>query len=320
MEKVHIMMATYNGEKYLREQLDSIIDQTYKNWVLYISDDRSTDNTVNIIQEYCLNYPDKIILLDYKIKKGGASSNFSYLFNNVDSADYYMFSDQDDKWKPNKIEKSIKTIKAMKKSGLKNNLVYCDAELVDGNMNSMGTTFIKNNNLVFKEDNRASILIYNFAAGAAMLIDNDLYEIIGKIPECSHIHDWYCMIYAIYFGNVRCIKDELYYYRQHQNNVYGARDKVTVKWLKNYFKETSILETYRRLKKQSKDLLIAQHRVIEYVYQHSKQNMSTENKNIMQTYLSLFEKKSKLKKINIIIKNKFYMNRFIDTILLMIVI
>lgn len=320
MEKVHIMMATYNGEKYLREQLDSIVDQTYKNWVLYVSDDLSSDNTVSIIQEYCKKYPQKIILLDYKTKKGGASSNFSYLFNNIDKADYYMFSDQDDKWKPNKIEKSIEIIKSMKKSGLKNNLVYCDAELVDGNMNSMGTTFITNDNLVFKEDNRPGILIYNFAAGAAMLLDNDLYEIIGRIPECSHIHDWYCMIYAIYFGNVRCIKDELYYYRQHQGNVYGAKDKITVKWLKNYFKENSISGTYRRLKKQSRDLLIAQHRVIEYVYQHSKQNMSIENKNIMQAYLSLFEKKSKLKKISIIIKNKFYMNRFIDTILLMIVV
>ena len=65
MEKVHIMMATYNGEKYLREQLDSIVDQTYKNWVLYVSDDLSSDNTVSIIQEYCKKYPQKIILLDY---------------------------------------------------------------------------------------------------------------------------------------------------------------------------------------------------------------------------------------------------------------
>ncbi|MHB9334492.1 glycosyltransferase, partial [Fusobacterium polymorphum] len=103
--KIEILMATYNGEKYVGEQIDSIIHQTYKNWKLLIRDDNSTDKTLEILKEY--EKKDKRIKI-IEDKKGnlGFVKNFEELLNNS-KEDWVMFSDQDDYWLENKIEKYV---------------------------------------------------------------------------------------------------------------------------------------------------------------------------------------------------------------------
>ena len=102
-------MATYNGEKYLREQVDSIISQTCQDWHLYIHDDGSKDSTIAIIKDYICQYPDSITLLDYP-PQGGACKNFLSMLDKVE-APYYMFCDQDDVWLPEKIALSLEEMK-----------------------------------------------------------------------------------------------------------------------------------------------------------------------------------------------------------------
>ena len=118
-----ILMATYNGEEFIREQINSILNQTYKNWKLIIHDDGSTDNTVDIIKEYTKKYPNKIILIEDNIKCNGAKENFSHLikiaYKNF-NFDYILFSDQDDIWLPNKIEVSLSKIQEMENKFGKN--------------------------------------------------------------------------------------------------------------------------------------------------------------------------------------------------------
>ena len=104
-KKVAILMATYNGEKYLSEQIESIINQTFTDWVLYIHDDGSTDGTLEIIKKYVKIYPKKIILIQGE-RTGGAKFNFFSLMDKV-TAEYIMFSDQDDWWLPDKINKTL---------------------------------------------------------------------------------------------------------------------------------------------------------------------------------------------------------------------
>ena len=103
---ISILLSTYNGEKYLSEQLDSILQQSYQNFIIYIRDDGSNDNTLNIIMYYVHNFPSKIKLVDDKVKHRGAKLSFIWLMSHIES-DYYMFCDQDDVWLPNKIELSI---------------------------------------------------------------------------------------------------------------------------------------------------------------------------------------------------------------------
>ena len=100
-DKIAILMATYNGEKYICQQIDSILSQTCKDWELYIHDDGSTDNTIAAVESYVEKYPDKIHLIDGK-STGGAKYNFFYMFGQVE-APYYMTCDQDDVWLENMI-------------------------------------------------------------------------------------------------------------------------------------------------------------------------------------------------------------------------
>lgn len=105
-EQIDILMATYNGEKYLKEQIESILNQTYKNIRLVISDDCSKDRTREILKQY---EQDKRIEVYYHEKNQGYIKNFEYLLKQVKN-DIYMLSDQDDVWLPEKVEKSYKTL------------------------------------------------------------------------------------------------------------------------------------------------------------------------------------------------------------------
>ena len=110
MEKVDILLATYNGAKYLEDQLNSILSQTYSDFRLLISDDSSTDNTKEILEKY--KEKDERITVFYQENNLGVIKNFEFLLKKVEN-EYYMFSDQDDIWKENKIEKSIQKIKRL---------------------------------------------------------------------------------------------------------------------------------------------------------------------------------------------------------------
>ncbi len=106
---VHIMMATFNGQNYLREQLDSLLAQSHNNWQLWVRDDGSTDNTIEILKTYEAKYPNIFIITNNK-ERGGACSNFAALFRMArldEDVKYVMFCDQDDVWKPEKIETTL---------------------------------------------------------------------------------------------------------------------------------------------------------------------------------------------------------------------
>ena len=135
MEKIDILLATYNGEKFVKEQIESILNQTYENFNLIISDDASTDNTLNILEEY--EKKDTRIKVFKKEKNKGLIDNFEFLLKNVTS-DYFMFSDQDDIWKKDKIEKSINKLKEESLG-----LVYTDLEIVDEKLNVIYPSYWK---------------------------------------------------------------------------------------------------------------------------------------------------------------------------------
>ena len=110
LHKIDILMATYNSEKYIEEQLQSIINQTYKNFNIHICDDLSTDDTINIISKYKMQYNN--ISFNINSKNLGIINNFSQLFANS-TAQYIMFADHDDVWFTNKIEITLEKMKLM---------------------------------------------------------------------------------------------------------------------------------------------------------------------------------------------------------------
>ena len=132
-EKVDILLATYNGERFLQQQINSIFEQTHTNFFIYIRDDGSKDNTVSIIKEYVQKYPDKIAIIEDNFGNLGVTQNFNELMK-YSTANYIAFSDQDDIWLPQKIEKSFNFLKEIEEKH--NNLpafVYSDMKIIDEN-------------------------------------------------------------------------------------------------------------------------------------------------------------------------------------------
>lgn len=209
------MMATYNGEKYIRAQLDSIINQTYNDWTLFISDDGSTDDTIEIICEYSNKYPDKIIILN-KDRIGGAKKNFIYIYNNCPSTELYMFSDQDDVWLPDKVKKMVDMYDEASKE---NSLIYCDLKVVDSDLNFVSDTFIFDLHYSKKKE---FLLMNNYIPGCVMMIDDKMKSAIGIIPQECIMHDWWIVMYATYLGNIISVDEKLHLYRQHEKNAIGA--------------------------------------------------------------------------------------------------
>ncbi|MBS5112853.1 MAG: glycosyltransferase [Coprobacillus cateniformis] len=109
---VDILLATYNGEKYIREQIDSILNQTYQDFRILIRDDGSKDETVSIIENYTKKYQGKIVLIQDNIECGSSVSNFMELSKHA-TADYIMYCDQDDYWFTNKIDSSLNAIRKL---------------------------------------------------------------------------------------------------------------------------------------------------------------------------------------------------------------
>ena len=313
-DKVAILMSTFNGEKYLPEQIESIIHQTYHNWVLYIRDDGSQDNTVKIIKQFSRDNNNIIFVNEKNDINVGVFDSFMNLLKKQ-SADYYMFSDQDDIWCEDKVIKSINRIRSMKMDGKSNCLVYCDAELVDENEQIVAKSFLKNSKFKMRKENRKTILVSSFAPGAAMIFDAELYELVKNMPREAHIHDWWVLLNAVYFGNIEFMDEQLYEYRQHSNNVYGAGLIRNKNGIINFIKNNTILNTLKRLSDQTNELQLKQKEMVKAFYEQKKSLFNDENEDILTDFLELYNNKSRLKRLFIIFKQGFYSISLLDNVL-----
>lgn len=223
MEKVDILLATYNGEQYLREQLNSILSQSYSNFRLLISDDLSTDSTREILAEYVEK--DKRIIIFNQEKNLGVVKNFEFLLKKVENK-YYMFSDQDDIWKENKIEKSIKVLEETN-----SDLVYTDLEVVDENLNVTYESYWKLKgiyNKIKKYNNFESLYLNNFVTGCTILSKKELIKEVLPLPNTSKfvLHDYWIPLILSQKHKITYIEEPLIKYRQHKNNKVGSKKKT----------------------------------------------------------------------------------------------
>ncbi len=227
-EKIDVLLATYNGEKYLREQIESILNQTYQNIRLVISDDCSTDNTRNILMEYLQK--DRRVEIHFQEKNLGYVKNFEFLLKQVTNS-YFMLSDQDDFWLPQKIEKSYENIKS-------NNaiLAFGDLEVVDKELKTIYPSFNDYMKLTRKiqkfKDYRMQYL-YNCVTGCTIIAKKELIEEVLPIPTDSKyaIHDLWIGLIATLNGKVSYMPEKYIKYRQHGNNQVGT-DKLSHKFNK----------------------------------------------------------------------------------------
>jgi glycosyltransferase involved in cell wall biosynthesis len=232
---VDILLATYNGEKYIEELLNSITAQTYKNWKLIIHDDGSTDNTVKLIKKHSETYPEKITVIVDGLRFGSSEANFSHLMAYAES-DFFCFCDQDDVWYENKLELFVNTIEQFDQSSPL--LVYSDLEVVDSKLDLIAASMSASQKLTFKYcDTLQSLRFHNCVTGCAMLANKKAAELYGQ-PQVSHIrmHDWWLSANVAAYGKVIYLDKATIKYRQHGNNVLGFEKSS----FKVFFKKISM--------------------------------------------------------------------------------
>lgn len=222
MENIDILMATYNGEKYIKKQIESILNQTYKNFRLLISDDCSTDNTKKILEQFSKK-DDRIIIFSQE-KNLGVVKNFEFLLNKVEN-EYFMFSDQDDFWYENKIELSLNKMKETNAD-----LIYTDLEVVDEELQTINNSYWKLKGLyrkITKYNNFEAIYLNNFVTGCTMLVKSKWIPKILPFPEKTKylLHDYWVSINISQNGKMEYLNMPTIKYRQHTNNSVGIKTK-----------------------------------------------------------------------------------------------
>lgn len=201
---VSIALCTYNGEAYLREQLDSIVNQSYSPIELIAVDDCSTDNTLDILKEYAAKYP--FIKIFVNPENLGYIRNFEKALQ-LCSGDFIALSDQDDIWDLKKIEKQVNTIG-------NSLLVYHDSEFVDQNGNSLNRKMSDIMNL-YRGDQPEVFLFFNCISGHAVLMKKELRDELLPFTN-AYFHDWWMGYVATNLGSIDFINETLVKYRQHQ--------------------------------------------------------------------------------------------------------
>lgn len=226
-QRVVILMATYNGEKYLTEQINSLISQSYDNWLLVIRDDGSVDNTLNIINDFVNQDPRISLLTDSLGNSGSPLANFSHLLLHAKqnfTDQYYMFCDQDDVWFENKIERMVFTAEKEPQKELQSPLlIHCDLVVVDENLNLISSSFMQYQQI--KHHNKKPLkhlITQNFVTGCATLFNRKLLELAAPVNSFAVMHDWWLALLASSSGKVLFIKQPLIKYRQHSSNQVGA--------------------------------------------------------------------------------------------------
>ena len=193
---IDILMATYNGEKFIREQIDSIINQSYSDWHLIISDDCSSDNTVNIIKKYKAKYPDKISIYENTVRSGSAKANFYRLLSHINN-EYVMFADQDDVWLPEKISITLAMMQSYEKVYGSHNpvLVHTDLYVVDESLHRVYDSLFDMQNMNYTRNGFNNILVQNIVTGCTVMINQALVRHLYEIPVKSVMHDmWFALV------------------------------------------------------------------------------------------------------------------------------
>lgn len=224
---ITIIMAVYNGQEYIREQLESLKDQTYTEWRLVIRDDRSSDKTAEIVKKFSDEVEQEVIFKVNEKPSGSSKNNFALLINDAKESDYVMFCDQDDIWKKDKIEITFNKMKQAEERYGRDFplLVHGDVEVIDENGNINADSMFEMSH-INADSKLPQILIQNHVTGCTMMCNKKLIAGISEYASSEYIimHDYLAALYASVFGKIEVIKKPLLSYRQHSGNSVGAKN------------------------------------------------------------------------------------------------
>lgn len=219
-KKIGILLSTYNGNKYIIEQLESLLFQNYNEIEIIVRDDKSRDNTIDLIKSY------DVKLVETK-KNLGAKRSFAELLNYAilnSDAEYFMFCDQDDVWENDKVEKTLAKMQEMEqKFGDISLLVHTDLEVVDVKLNTINSSFMNFQKIDHSKKSFNNLLMQNIITGCTVIINRKLAQKCLPIPSGAIMHDWWIGLVASKFGEIGYLDEVTIKYRQHASNTIGAK-------------------------------------------------------------------------------------------------
>lgn len=277
MSKIDIIMATYNGGKYIENQILSILQQTYKDWILYIHDDGSSDNTIEMINKY-VEIDDRIVHIDDGVTGLRAGKNFLHTLS-YSKQNYAIFCDQDDIWLENKLEELLREIERINSID-KPVLVYGDGYPWDEDgfihQDSISTEHAKN---------LQDFIMFNGGyQGCSIMMNKSLIELTKRYSGYVHHHDDLVSLIAHTFGKVKFYPKQLMLYRQHGEAVTGNKD---FKKRKLYGVFNNAGYVISKVHFRSK---------VEF-YEFFENEMSAENKDIFESYFDYCSEKNRFKRV-----------------------
>ncbi|MBN2242016.1 MAG: glycosyltransferase family 2 protein [Acidobacteria bacterium] len=246
--KIAVLLSTFNGEKYIADQLDSLLEQTYKNLLVLLRDDGSGDGTAGILQTYHDRHPDRFHRILSGGHKLGAGGSYSFLMQyalkhkqalGLEKA-YMMFCDQDDIWAEDKIELQMRAMQSAESGDAHRPvLVHSDLRVVSESRDVIADSFLRFQGLVAERNGFGQLLLCNIVTGCTALINEPLAVLSVPVPPEAVMHDWWLALAASAFGKMILVGRPLVDYRQHGANTLGA-----VEYKAN---ERTFLEMVRRI-------------------------------------------------------------------------
>ena len=268
---VDILMATYNGEAFLEEQVQSIINQTYREWRLLVHDDGSTDKTMEILHRLA-EEDERVVVIEDGVQRLGVARNFIHLVKQSAAA-YCMFCDQDDVWLPHKVEKMVHAIEQYNQ-GIPQ-VVYANAFLWSPDRGIISDK----NTLTYPTTLRQTLFLNTGIQGAAAIFNRSMCEVIEQPLSYYAMHDHVLLLAGICFGEVHYLHESLMYYRQHENNLTGnapgsIAKKITLMWQNRNVPLVS-REHYNGLKS---------------FYEYFREGVRVDDRQVIEMFLSLPDK------------------------------
>ena len=246
--EIAVLLATYNGELFLKQQLDSILSQTYKNFKIYISDDNSTDKTEEILVTYKAHYPDQIFYFVNNTNLGFVK-NFEKLLQSSKN-NYIAFCDQDDIWQENKLEVEMAVMLKLEAFNPKRAcLVHSDLIMINENAEVIYNSYFRYRKYKLKNSkDLGHILGPCGVMGNTMLINKKLRDLVLPFPETLDVHDYWIAVNCELFGLRKTIFEPLVQYRIHNDNSSNSKKRLANSFL-NFSRDIKLpnLDTNRKI-------------------------------------------------------------------------
>ena len=303
---VEVLLAAYNGERFLRDQIDSILTQDYANLRVLARDDGSSDGTVNILNEYAERFPERFRVMPPGPGTGSAKDNFLLLMQ-ASTGNYISFSDQDDVWLPDKISR---TMQAMHQLELKWEadtplLVFTDLRVVDKELRPLHDSFWAYERIEpDRIDRLAFLLRRNVVTGCTAMLNRPLLEIARRMPKEAAMHDHWVALLASVTGKSSAVRTPTVLYRQHDQNVVGAKKSRSItEFIRRIFINDARIVQWEISQRQTRALL-----------KIHRDELSTEDRRLLEAYLQCGTGNSRIVRIATLIRYGFYRTSTMENI------